>query len=243
MTTMTTDKAAADSKAPLYNAFPDSRLARRTLRSMQPSPNVSYEFTEDAGLIHQYCILREQMFIKVWGLQHFCGKKDKFDDVSHIIIGRRGLQVIGGGRLTVSSPAMRRQLPMEGADLNLQALFPELDLQSHTYGEYSRLAILPEFRGGAVFMEGTRRFLRRTVAEGVEFAFNMAPLPLARTYRQALMSMGLNWQIRSDIVVPDREEFEGIKMVISVMDLRRAKKQPTEIKETSAGELTADTAA
>lgn len=197
----------------------DSILGRKALRSAKLAEPVSYDFTDDVGLVHQYCRLREEMFISVWGLEHFSGQKDRYDDISHVLVARRGLHVIAGGRLTISSSMHPVTMPMEGKDLSLQQIFPEYNLEKGTYGEFSRLAILPEFRAGEVFPEIARRFIRRAIAEGVDYAFNLAPLPLARSYRQTMQLFGLNWQVRTDIPVPQREEYEGIRMVISVMDL------------------------
>jgi len=219
------DKATASRAA--YAPFSESRLNRRALRSTSPLPEVEYDFTQDAGLLHQYFLMREAMFISVWGLKHFSGERDRFDDMSHIMVARRGKQVLAGGRLTVSGATRRTLLPMEGPDLSLVAMFPELDLANHTYCEFSRLAILPEFRNGQIFPELARRFIRRAVAEGVDYAFNMAPLPLARSYRQAMIDFGLKWHVRLDLPVPERSEFEGIKMALSVMDLRHLRTAPT----------------
>jgi hypothetical protein len=63
------------------------------------------------------------------------------------------------------------------------------------------------------------------ILEGVDFAFNMAPLPLARSYRQTMQAFGLNWKICNDVTVPEREEFEGIRMAVSVMDLRGLRRE------------------
>src|SRR5262249_17603410 len=90
-----------------------------------------------------------------------------------------------------------------------------------TYGEFSRLAILPEFRAGVVFPELAQRFIRRAIAEGVEYAFSIAPHPMARNYRRVVMPFGPQWEIREDITVQDRDEYEGVPMVLSVMDLTR----------------------
>ena len=208
------------SKAAYYAQVPESVLARKSLRSTRLQEKVVFEFSTDPGLIHQYCSMRENMFISVWGLKHFSGVKDRFDDTSYLMVARKGLLVIGGGRLTVSTAAQRMAMPLEGPDFVLADVFPELDLKSHTYGEFSRLAILPEYRAGNVFPELAKRFISKAVAEGVDFAFNMAPLPLARSYRQAMQMFGMSWKICNHIVVPDREEYEGIKMAISIMDLR-----------------------
>jgi hypothetical protein len=197
----------------------DEYLQRRFRRVSQPQEKIAYEFTRDVGLLDQYYHLREEMFISVWGLKHFCGAKEMFDDISEILVARRGNHCIAGGRLTISTPSQHQMMPMEKEGLSLAGLFPELPLGECTYGEFSRLAILPEFRAGAVFPEIARRFIKRAIAEGVQYAFNIAPQPLARSYRQAIQLFGLNWNIREDIAVPQREEYEGIRMVVSVMDL------------------------
>lgn len=200
--------------------IPESNLVRKTLRSARLKDPIVYEFSKDSGLIHQYCSMREAMFISAWGLKNFSGMKDRFDEISEVMVARKGLQVVGGGRLTISTAALRSEMPMEGPDFKLVDAFPELNLEQHTYGEFSRLAILPEFRAGSIFPEMSKRFIRKAVSEGLDYTFNMAPLPLARSYRLSMQMLGLNWKICSNVVVPDRESFEGIKMVVSVMDLR-----------------------
>lgn len=226
MTTLIPDDAATASQPALFPRSlegepADTYIARRFTRLSRTPKKIEYEFTDDAGLVHQYCHLREDMFISVWGLKHFSGTKDLYDDISEVLVARQGLHVVAGGRLTVATPEHPQALPMEGEDLQLKALFPELNLSTHTYGEFSRLAILPEFRGGVVFPEIARRFIKKAIADGVDYAFNIAPLPLARSYRQTVQVFGLNWQIRNDIHVPERAEYEGIRMVLSVMDLTK----------------------
>jgi len=223
--------------------FSESYLARRMMRSAKKPAQAVYEFTNDPGLLHQYYRLREDMFISVWGLKNFSGEKEHFDDLSHIMVARQGLQCIAGGRLTISTPFNHQAMPMEKDDFKLKELMPDLNLAQRSYGEFSRLAILPEFRAGLVFPEIARRFIRRAIAEGVEYACNIAPQPLARSYRQAVQMFGLEWNVRHDVVVPDREEYEGIKMVLSVMDLRHFAKKPVigaEQAEKLAPELLAD---
>lgn len=217
--------ATPSPQAPAAN-FADSPMARRMLRPARQPQKIGYEFTEDAGFLHQYYNLREEMFISVWGLTHFSGQKDQFDDTSEIMVARQGLQCIAGGRLTISTPNKPQPLPMERHGLILKDAFPELNLDKCSYGEFSRLAILPEFRGGEVFPEIARRFIKKAIASGVDYAFNMAPQPLARNYRQVVQLFGLTWDIRRDIDVPDQEEFEGIRMVVSVMDLTRFTRKP-----------------
>jgi hypothetical protein len=202
----------------LQSNYPAGSVARRLVKPREQK-EISYEFTNDPALLHQYYRLREEMFISVWGLNHYSGSEDIYDNGSHILISRRGLQVVGGIRLTISSAAQRQQLPIEGMGIDLQSLFPELDLKNSTYCELSRLAILPEFRDGDMVGQGGVHWVRRAIAEGVDYAFNIAPVPLARNYRQSMQNYGFQWKIRNDIKIADRESFEGIKMMVSVLDL------------------------
>lgn len=224
--------AATPAFRPLDTELSDEYLAHRFSRLARKPEKIAYEFTQDLGLLHQYFRLREDMFISVWGLKHFCGKHEIFDDISEVLIARRGRQCIAGGRLTINKPNARKLMPMEKDSFLLSDMFPELDLQETTYGEFSRLAILPEYRGGVVFPEIARRFINKAIDSGVEYAFNIAPVPLARSYRQAVQLFGLSWDVRHDIVVPDRPEYEGIRMVLSVMDLTRfTRKKPAKAKK------------
>lgn len=210
---------------PMQGQLSEDYLLRRFRRPAAYAAKTIYEFTPDAALMQQYVQMREEMFISVWGLKHFSGHHDAYDDISHVMVARRGNQCIAGGRLTVCQPHENMLLPLEKQDFHLPELFPEYHLSSRCYGEFSRLAILPEYRAGAVFPEIARRFIKKAVAAGVEYAFNMAPRPLARNYRQTMQLFGLRWDIRDDVKVPDREEFEGIGMVLSVMDLTAFKRR------------------
>lgn len=225
MTSLTTESAQlAANKVTVFDhkpvrEIPDDYLTRRFGRAPRGSSNVVYEFTTDAGYLHQYFMMREEMFIRAWGLKQFSGKHDAFDDSGMIMVARQGLQCVGGGRLNISSPENRTILPMEKDDLCLKELFPELDLQDTTYGEFSRLAILPEFQASNVFPEIARRFIQKAVANGVEYAFNIAPEKLARHYQRVVQSFGMKWEVCHHVAVPQRDEYEGIRMAISVMDL------------------------
>ena len=206
-------------EAELSLELSEEYLNRKFLRPASRLQDVTYELTRDPGLLHQYYMLREQMFISVWGLENFDGKKDDYDDVSDIMVARIGNQVIGGCRLTFSHPASPRRLPMEGADFQLAHALPELPLEDVIHVEISRMAILPDFQNSLAMLEISRQLLKRGADKHARFAFTLAPVPLARNYRRAAHLFGLNWEIRNDVFVPDREEYEGIQMVLSMLDL------------------------
>src|SRR5271170_7064251 len=125
--TSQTKQALAYPQALDYALAPEF-LAERFMRRLKQPEKIAYEFTHDPGLLHQYYQLREDMFIRVWGLEHFTGQRDGFDKSSQILVAKRGLQCIGGVRFSMSTPSHPHLLPMEGDDLSLSKLFPELNL-------------------------------------------------------------------------------------------------------------------
>lgn len=194
-------------------------LTRKFNRPQRQPDAVTYELTRDAGYLHQYFRLREEMFINVWGLEKFTGQKDEFDDCSDIMIARVGNHVIGGCRLTFSTPETRIHTPMEKSDFDLVNGLPELNLAKESYVEISRMAILPDYQNSVVMLELSRQLLKRGAEQRARYAFTLAPTKLARNYRKAASLFGLDWQILNNIEIPDRDEYEGIKMVLSMLDM------------------------
>jgi hypothetical protein len=197
-------------------------LLQRFMRLGKKPEKIVYEFTRDIGLLHQYFRL--------------CPDHG-YDDARDVLVARRGRQSVGGGCLTISSPTARKLLPMEKGGFLLADLFPELDLPEVTYGEFSHLVVLPEYSDGAVLPEIARHLINKAADSGAQYVFNIASAPLARSYRQAVQLFGLGWHIRSDIALPDREEYDGVKMVLSILDLTRVtRKKPTKTRKRELAE-------
>lgn len=197
----------------------------------EPEPLV-YEFTRDPALLHQYYRLREQMFISVWGLKHFDGAKDEFDEIHETLIARQGRFCVGGVRFTFSTPNKPAIMPMESNGLDLKLLFPELDLENKIYGECGRFAMLPEFRSRETSHQMLQHIALQHLRYKAAYGFWLAPFIAARSYRQTFASLGVNCKIRTDIEVPDRDSYEGIKMYVGVIDFTTPL-----VKESKAREM------
>jgi len=197
----------------------DYSVAGRALRSMQPVKKTVYEFTVDAGYLHQYRLLREELSIGLCGGQHASAKEEASDAASQFLIARRGLHCFAGGRLTMSVPSRRQKLPVEQSGIDLAAFFPELKLSQHSYAEFSRFAMLPEFRDSGALQELTRSLIRCAIADGVEYIFITAPIAVAFDFHKAAERLGARSDIRGDIRLPENEAEEGAHLTLSVMDL------------------------
>lgn len=204
-----------DARGDEHSIISESYLERRMSRPRKAVKLVSYEFTRDPGLLHQYYLLRNAgNALKSSALE------DAYDNDSHIMVARQGLHCIAGARLTISAPGARARLPMEKGNPVVQRLALELHLSQRTYGEFSGMAVLPDLQDGIVFPEMMRRMIRRAIAEGVEYIFNIAPASQARYYRQTMQVFGLKWEFRDAIDVPESEAYEGSRMMLSMLDLR-----------------------
>lgn len=200
-----------------YSAYSD--MVRKMTKLSERSSEVAYEFTTDVALLHQYCILREEMFKKVWDLEHFKAQKDAIDEISDIVVARKGNQCIGGGRVTFSTPHKRQKLPMESEHFSLVNALPDFSLSEHSYAEVTRIAVLSEFSKDNVIVELTNRVILRIIAEGCKYLFFISPMSMTRTHRRVVNQLGYVLTTDKSVIIPDREEYEGIQMFLSYIDL------------------------
>jgi GNAT superfamily N-acetyltransferase len=205
-------------RAPILHTHAyDSPMFDRFRRPIREDQEIEYEFTQDLGYIHQYCLMREQMYIAVWGLKHFDGKEDAFDHKSAIIIARKDRFCIAGARIV--EKRRNELLPMEHDGFVLQDMLPEFDLKNKRYVEASRLAVLPDYQRTEVSMNLVRWCLLHAISRGADYMFGIAPYVQARNNQMLARHFGLESQILRHIDVPDCPGFEGIKMVMVVCKL------------------------
>lgn len=155
-------------------------------------------FTKDEGLLQQYYKLRGDMYALELGLDDFPRTKDEFDDHSDILVLEKDGEVVGGVRITMKYPKSKILLPMESSNFNLEKLLPELGLPDVVYGEFSRLALLPEYR---------KPFLKEIIGNighkgrehNARFLFAIAPLTQGRMYRKYENIFGFCLEVREDL--------------------------------------------
>ncbi len=181
----------------------EEHLAHRFTRiSRVPKPLV-YEVTRDAGYLHQFSLLLNGASVS--------------GDAGNTLVVRSGNHCIGGCRLNFAAPG--EILPMEAEGLRLRTMLAEYPLDLECIAELSHLTVLPEFKEGIVGLELFRHMLKHAAAKRARYMFALMPVAQARECRKALSQFGLKWDIRNDIIVADRESYEGVKMVLSVLDL------------------------
>lgn len=175
---------------------------------------IKYEFTKDEDLLEQYYKLRGKMYAIELGLDDFPCVKDEYDDDSDILVIREGSKVLGGVRITMVNEG-ERLMPMESEDYKINDLIPELGLNDVTYGEFSRLAILPEYRKenletiiGMIGNMGRKH--------NAKYLFAIAPLAQARMYRMYRKNFGFDLEIREDIGLSAVAKKWGLNMPLLI---------------------------
>jgi hypothetical protein len=159
------------------------------------------------------------MFLREWHLSHFPSGSDAYDFCSDTVLAHVGRLCVGGLRMTFSSPESPQALPMEDDEFRLADLLPELDLQNKIYAECTRMALLPDFRRPEISFLLRAQLFRHCVENKIDYLFWISPATLARSYKQTPQQLGFPCQVRMDIAVPEREEYEGIKMFLTCVKI------------------------
>lgn len=197
--------------------------------------DIPYEmrFTRDKDLIQQYKLLRKELYEidpRFVGFRIFneIGAEDYEDPDDQMLILYNGNRCFGGACLRVSSPKHRVILDLENDILpdtgkyyfSLRERFSEMELDKYAYAEFNRIVLHPALRRG----EATRRIfqavLERCVDYRIRYMFGIGDKVRTRLYRQIYHGMGLESQIRYDVDIPLRAEYEGIKMYLLAGDMK-----------------------
>ena len=162
---------------------------------MQNDAPLQYLESDDLDLFEKYVALRQRAYSgKYSGLPEDFGIPDEADRASRIVYALRetaeeGRIVVGGARLTISTPAYPRRLPLEEKDFSLKTcdLLKDLQLDRNPYGEISRMAAAPEYARGFEVSWGLGNALCALAArEGLDVVFSMCPeLPARVNERNA----------------------------------------------------------
>lgn len=178
---------------------------------------IFFEFTNDTALLEQYYLLRRDVYIRAWDLENF-PLQDEYDTRCHTLIMRKGLQCVGGVRLILRNPRSRLKLPMEAAGVDLRQALPNVPLEHQTYGEVSRMARLPDYRGFDYTLLIHAHLRRKAHAVGMRYGFMLSPASNARMYRRVGTMTQDRYTVLDHVHVPEREEYEGIRMLASCID-------------------------
>lgn len=178
-------------------------LAQRfgTSRLMKP---LMVETTKDAGYLHQYYLLRDEMDKAHHPI-------DGWDMKSEIMVARRGNHCVGGARISISD-GRAASLPMIAANPALAANLAA----GYSYGELSMLAVLDDSHQDEVKLALLQQFISYCARHGVDYAVSLCSVPMARELRRFSTAHGLKCMPMTAVESEDMVE----RSVLVVMDVR-----------------------
>jgi hypothetical protein len=183
-------------------------------------------FSKDPKLLQEYFVVRERCYRLVKdGPKDFSGHEDAFDRNADILVVRAGDSVIGGARIVSNKLAEKSSIPLESEGFKMKNIFPDLDLNKHSYCEFGRLAVLPQYRSMALIEDIVLTLIMRAIETKHKYMFAMNPLVQARCYRKICKKLRLlrPYNIHTEIEIPQKPEQCGtLKMYLSSLELARS---------------------
>ena len=99
---------------------------------------------------------------------------------------------------------------------------PELELDKHTYAEYSKLILLPEYRSGNVSQRMYQHLNCKARQQGVRYVFVIANRLHARLYINSYRKLGYHVTMLKNVVIPARvnAQYNGVAECIIMLDMQ-----------------------
>ncbi len=179
-----------DSRSLNFLSTLNSIATKRSLKPYAKGEQITYEFTEDPALLHQYYRIRQVMYDKVFHTKNYNWGEDHYDRLGRILVARRGRLCLGGCRLIIREADEAWDLPMEKSDFNIRKLFPELPLDMVRHAEISRLTVMDDC--GEDVLQGLYKAMYRVVTNSdINYLFVKSPYRMARNWRLVANSFGV----------------------------------------------------
>ncbi len=166
--------------------------------------------------LEQYYQIRQECFRQELGIRTFDGSEDDFDRSGCLLIALDQGRCVGGARLSISTPESPQLLPLEINGFMLQELFPDIARNRESYSQWTRLALLPEYRTPALLQQIALMLIRQAKRLGCSYAFNVAGMSRARLYQRLHRIQGYNYEIIRDLKIPSEGSFIGLEHLLSV---------------------------
>ncbi len=184
--------------------------------------NIHFTFTRDPLLLQQYFKVRDEVYEEYFRLPSASLIHDDYDDNlgTDFLIVSDGKEVIGGARIIFRLPKSSFLLPFESDDFLLIRVLPDYDLDSKMYCEVDRTVLREPYRRGHVGREIVRQVAYYSKNKGADYLFTVDPPVQARNNKRHCSALGIDFRICTDIDVPDTPAFNGVKMFLTITDLK-----------------------
>jgi hypothetical protein len=191
------------------------------------SEKLTYRFTKDEKILRQFYRVRKIAYDLELGI-NIPLIYDDFDNSSETLIAIKDGECVGGIRLTVSTPTSYMMLPAEDEEFHLAELLPELDLHNNPYAEFSRLVLLPQWRGSTISPSVYRQLSRKARQQGVRYVFILTDRHHATLYMRSQRTMHYGVKILNEIRIPEsvKERHDNLVDCLVMIDLTPQYEKP-----------------
>ena len=189
----------------------------RRMEMPRKAPELVFEFTRDEGYLHQYFLLRGELLSRSYNWGDYTGEREPLDDVSHILVVRRGNQVVGGARLTPRSPRKHVPFVLEHGQMSLIEALPEYKLAYTKHCELGRMALIEEFQNKRISFEMFRRLHEKAASLNIRYGFSSVSARSARLFQLMSSHYGFSITDLGHVAIPSRIE-NGEKLRLVMME-------------------------
>lgn len=189
------------------------------------SGRLTYQFDNSNDQLQGYYNLRQEVFTEYWKLKSFKGGADQYDKMSHTLTIYEGQKCVGGARLIIRNPEDDFLLPMETKSFQLKNTLKDVNFRAQPVAELSRLALLPEYRNGEISKNIYRKIIERAKKYNVGYIFTVCHITQARKSRMLCKDLDIEVSIRKNIIVPQLDTYEGVKMNLLANKIKYPEKQ------------------
>lgn len=212
-----------ENNAELQNAAVtlQSIATKRALKTYCSDEPITYEFTQDPALLHQYYLLREARYRRHFKTDEYNGSEDFHDKLSHILIAHRGRLCIGGGRLTIREGDEAWYLPMENDEFNLRKSLPDLPLNKVRHAEVSRFAVLEDSDNDVVY-KISKIMIDMATRSNIHYVFIKSTYQMAKKWQLLVRRAGIrSTQIMENINPAERTLSADVTRYLLLLDFTR----------------------
>lgn len=202
--------------------------------------SLRFEFTRDETAITRFIDLRQKLYAvdpRFIGFREF--HRETIESYTyphhHTLLMYNHGECIGGGRLTlIKKGEDMPYLPLEQDFMDninspppfrLRDIMPECDFKNYHHVEASRMLVHPDYRHKTECIVKMFTLLFREALDlGAGYFFAMSDLARLRLYKKIATVQFNNIAKIVKVPLPDKPEFEGLRMHILVWDIRHDKK-------------------
>lgn len=206
---------------------------RRSFKPYAKGEPIIYEFTDDPALLHQYYLLRELRYLKLFKVDVPQKGEDFHDKLGQILIARRGKLCLGGCRLSIREGDEQWQLPTETSGFEFRELFPDLKLDKLRHAEISRFVVM-EDTGDDVLFGLCKAMYDKVTNSGIHYLFVSSTYTMARNWRLVSNRFGVKTtKIFDSNPVADDILGDDVKWYLTLSDLTSFCQEGSSVKNSA----------